>query len=98
MIDSKQAYLTKQDAAILKKQCRGCRYFKPDVPVKSICTLVGWYNEHNIEEVLAYVKKCPCNQRCLVKVSCMEESCPIWMEHVYAVLNQRSIDRLKEES
>jgi hypothetical protein len=90
-------YLSKPDVGTLLIYCKGCRYFDPSLEVSLICSIVGWYRKKNIEEVVKYVKRCPCNKKCLVKPSCMEENCPIWRETVFKILNERSFERIKEK-
>ena len=96
-VETKKPLLSEEDATKLKKYCKGCRYFVPTRTARDICTLIGWYNGHNVEEIVEYIKKCPCNQKCLVKVSCTEEQCSIWMKHVHKVLERRSIERLRDK-
>ena len=89
-------YLSKPDAILLKRYCIGCRFFLPDKQVRDICSIVGWYNEKNIGEVLEYVKHCPCNKKCLVKPSCTEEECPIWVAYIREAVDERNKHLLEE--
>jgi hypothetical protein len=86
----KDVCLLKSDAERLRKFCKGCQYFKPEKPVRDICSMVGWYNTRNIQDIIDYVKYCPCNKKCLVKASCREEQCPIWMEYMEKALQERN--------
>lgn len=86
----KEIYLTKADANILRKICKGCQFFRPEKLVKDICSAIGWYNTKNIDEVIKYVKKCPCNQKCLVKASCREEQCPMWLDYIHKAVEERN--------
>jgi len=98
VIEKKKTYLSTRDANILRRYCIGCRFFIPDKPVVDICTLVGWYKIDNIQEVVGYVKKCPCNQKCIVKASCMDETCPIWMEYLNEAVEYRQCKKLGLEN
>lgn len=95
--EAKQIYLSKPDASALKIYCIGCTYFKPEKLVRDICSIVGWYNERNIGEILEYVKHCPCNLKCLVKASCRVEDCPIWVEYVKSAANERNKHLLEDK-
>jgi hypothetical protein len=86
----KEVYLLKSDGERLRKFCRGCQYFRPEKPVRDICSVVGWYNTRNIQDVIDYVKYCPCNKKCLVKASCREEQCPIWLDFIHAAVEERN--------
>ena len=83
-------YLTKPDAEKLRKFCKGCQYFRPKEPVRNICSAVGWYNGKNMQEIIKYVKRCPCNQKCLVKASCREGECPMWMDYIKQAVVERN--------
>jgi hypothetical protein len=87
-------YLSDEHAAILAKYCKGCRYFKPDANVRDICSIIGWYidvvhGRFKFETIVEYVKNCPCNKKCLVKPSCIEEQCPMWMNYVTGLIDKR---------
>ncbi len=97
MKEHKVIFLSKLDAEALRVYCKGCQYFNTKKEVRGICSIVGWYNERNIGEVLEYVKQCPCNKKCLVKASCREEDCPIWIEYVYEAVDERNKHLLEEE-
>ncbi len=86
-------HLSEKDAAILRKHCKGCRFFTTTKDVSDICTLVGWYDGDNVEEIIEYVKQCPCNKKCLVKPSCREERCPMWMEKLEEIVEYRNSRR-----
>ena len=83
-------FLSKPEARLLRKYCKGCRFFMPEKNVRDICSIIGWYNSRNFQEIKEYVKHCPCNQKCLVKPSCREEQCPIWMQYVSDVADERN--------
>jgi len=89
-----QIHLSKKDAAILRQHCRGCRFFIVEKDVSDICTLVGWYDGDNIKEIESYVKQCPCNKKCLVKPSCREENCPIWMKKLEDIVKDRNSKKI----
>ena len=89
-------YLSEDDVAILRQHCRGCQFFIITKGVSDICTLVGWYDGNNIQEIETYVKQCPCNQKCLVKPSCREERCPMWLEELEKLVEYRNSKKLGE--
>ncbi len=86
-----QAVMDKLDAEKIRKYCRGCRFFKPELPVKDICNIMGWINRVDVDmkEVIRHVKGCPCNKKCLVKVSCIDSKCPIWLEYVNGIVERK---------
>ena len=94
--EKKGIKLTNKDADILRQYCKGCRMFRPDKNVRSICSLVGWYNKFNIKEIVEYVKHCPCNEKCIVKSCCLDEKCPIWLKYLQKILKVRD-KRFKEQ-
>ena len=83
--------LTKQHAEILRKYCKGCQMFITTKFVRDICSMVGWYNKVNIDEIVGYVQHCPCNKKCLVKASCREEKCPMWVEYLESIVGDRNV-------
>ena len=91
-----ETYLSKPDADLLRKYCKGCQYFKPEIEVKDICSMVSWYNEVNIQEVQEYVKHCPCNKKCLVKAACRDGGCPDWIKYMHRAADERN-KKLMEE-
>jgi hypothetical protein len=97
MRETKKIILSKLDAEALRVYCRGCQYFSPKKEVRHICSIVGWYNENNIGEVLEYVKHCPCNKKCLVKASCRDEDCPMWVDYVKQAAMERNKHLLEEK-
>jgi len=99
-MEKNETYLTEKHELILKKICIGCRYYNPKINVKDICSIIGWYvdvvsGQITFETFLEYVKGCPCNQKCLVKASCIDENCPMWMKHV-TTLGEKRIDQLRK--
>jgi len=88
-VKPKEVYLLKSDVIRLRKFCKGCQYFKPEKPVRSICSIIGWSNIRNIQAVIDSAKPAPCNTYCLIKASCREEQCPIWLDYVYATVEER---------
>jgi hypothetical protein len=85
-------FLSKHDVDILKRYCKGCQYFNTEMPVRLICSVISWYNRNkpnNIEQIISFVKGCPCN-KCLVKPSCTEQQCPIWLEYVRNLWDKRA--------
>ena len=75
--------LLKKHVKVLRQYCKGCQYFEPDRPVNEICTLIGWYKYDNIDKIRNLAKGCPC-YKCLVKASCKEMVCPLWLTYVSA--------------
>lgn len=96
MKERKRIYLSKPDADELRKYCKGCQYFDIKEEARDICSIVSWYNRVNIQEVLEYAKHCPCNQKCLVKPSCKEETCPMWMEFVHGAASKRNTKLMED--
>jgi len=92
----KKIYLTKPDAEKLRKLCKGCQYFNPKKEARHLCSIIGWYNKRNIDDIIEYVKRCPCNKKCLVKPSCREEKCPIWIKYVVEASKERNVKLMEE--
>lgn len=90
MKEFKKIFLTKPDARELRNLCKGCQFFKPEELARDICSIIGWYNERNIQEIIEYVRHCPCNQKCLVKASCIVSECPIWMDYLKEAIVERN--------
>jgi len=87
-----KTFLTKDDAEILKRYCKGCQYFDANISIEENCTIISWYNnkeKDNMKHMVEYVKDCACNQKCLVKASCIEEQCLIWMKSVESIAKKR---------
>ena len=82
--------ITAVDVEKLRKYCKGCAYFQPHKPARDICSMIGWYRKDNIKEILGYVKRCPCNQKCLVKASCRDVNCPIWVKYMGEASQERN--------
>ena len=93
-MEIKKTYLTDQHAQMLGVHCRGCRIFKPEVNVRDICSIIGWYvdvvsGDMIMLTLLGYVKGCPCNQKCLVKAACKDNLCPDWMKYTIKIGDKR---------
>ncbi len=89
-------YLDEEMLNKLRKYCKGCQYFKPDKPTKDICTIVGWYDILNMQDIKRYVEYCPCNKKCLVKAACTEVTCPLWLDYVKDVVREKSYKFIAE--
>jgi len=81
--------LSELEAKELRKYCKGCRFFKPELPTKNICNLVARIDRVEAQEFMDSVRGCPCNKKCLVKASCREVRCPIWLEYVNDVFDRK---------
>jgi len=90
-------FLKREHADIIKNICKGCIYYNSKSNVRDMCSIISWYvdvlsGELAFDEFVGHIKGCPCNQKCLVKASCREEQCPIWIEYSTKIAEKRMRD------
>lgn len=91
MFKVEKIYLTECDARTLREYCKGCIFFRPDIRTRDICSVISWYDnkaKNNMAQIVSYVKNCPCT-KCLVKASCKESQCPMWLNYVQNLADKR---------
>lgn len=96
-----KVYLSYEHDAILKRICRGCQFYTDKEDVRDVCSVIGWYihvkaGHMSFKELVRYVEKCPCNQKCLVKPSCKVENCPIYLTYVNE-LNDKRMAKIRQK-
>lgn len=84
-LDTEGVYLDNTHHMIIHKICFGCLYYKSNEDVRTICSIIGLYTHVKsgyipFSSFLKCVEGCPCNQGCLVKVTCTQV-CPKWEEY-----------------